>query len=170
MFPLETCWTCILLLKSKWVYFVSKLPFSTLRSMFSLYHSATESPFCWISHYPDRFLWSYPSPFLSLQEPFCSSLPSLSLSVPPTCHLHAGGLIMPTNSPSVSLITLHWSTHYCFLSLATLILPLFLLLYLNFCYDIHTKAHVQSKSKNLIFVWQKAKYIQLFEWLQWTYL
>ncbi len=35
------------------------------------------------------------------------------LSIPPTCHLHAGALIMPTVSPSISLITLHWSTHYC---------------------------------------------------------
>lgn len=57
------------------------------------------------THYTDYSLWSNPPLLLSLFST------GIVLFILPTSHLHAGELIMQTNS--VSLITLHWSTHYC---------------------------------------------------------
>lgn len=90
------------------------------------------------TNYTDHSLWSNPPLLLSLFST------GIVLFIPPTSHLHAGELIMQTNSPSVSLITLHWSTHYC-LSVPHFSVSLTLSSFISLSLSDNKHTHISTK-------------------------
>lgn len=141
-----------------YVFSFSVFYYTDLIRHWNLYHFAP--PPClptlvvvhWKTHYTDYSLWSNLPLLISLFSTgiVLFILSSLFLSIPPTCHLHAGGLITSTNSlPLLSLSTGVLITVSS--SLTSLFLSLHVTLYLNVC--LMTRTH--TAQNRLFSVWHQ---------------